>query len=304
MKAADKRRRNSNFAAEAMEVTMDDRLDEARGHELAILRLLSAPPASPGQFASYLDTIVKSLAPLGRLEGPHLSIGLRAMGTACECIEDASLFRLVARALINDGGLDIRSHSQGVDGPLNTAITHLNVGAVRYLLGVTGSLHDDRGIPEAMSLVCRIIGELRPGAQDDRPIEIMKLMLAQFAQMEPALVQSKAGAALNQLCATTDASESGDPYEVVGLLLKTGFSANVFDEETGLGPLHHAAEKNHWRTAIQLVRFGADIEAKDHEGKTPFDHAEQSGFVSNEIRAIFRSAKMNNIISQKSLAKV
>jgi hypothetical protein len=312
MKAADKRRRNSNSAAEAMEVTMDAPVREAKGQELAILRLLGNPPTSSGQFASYLDMVSRSFAPLGQLDGMNLSIGLRAIGVACENIHDASLFRLVARIIINENGLNPDVHVPNIESPLKVAIRHLNVEAVRFLVRLCVHKKNEdmktaecvRGINEAIALAGQLISNERSGPRSHRAIEIMKAIVSLCENIDPVAMKNESQPIVHDLCFCAHESESGDLFETIELLLKKGLSPKTPDGQTGRTALHHAAEKNHWRTAIHLIRFGADIEATDQDGKTPFHYAEQSGFVSDEMRAIFRSAKMNNIISKKSLAKV
>jgi ankyrin repeat protein len=64
---------------------------------------------------------------------------------------------------------------------------------------------------------------------------------------------------------------SANKYHVVRALLKAGASPNHIDETTQKKhtPLHYSALNHNPEMAALLVRYGADIEAKDDEGSTP-----------------------------------
>jgi ankyrin repeat protein len=56
---------------------------------------------------------------------------------------------------------------------------------------------------------------------------------------------------------------------MVGLLLGNGADFDIKDPKTGMTPLLSAARDGRQEIVEMLIRFGADINAKNHEGDTP-----------------------------------
>ncbi len=85
----------------------------------------------------------------------------------------------------------------------------------------------------------------------------------------------------------------GSNLAVVKLLLENGADVNTRCDQLGQTPLHRAAQKSgiieDEREAIrQLLEYGADPDARDKEGNTPLDIAEEKN--RTEIVAILEGA--------------
>jgi len=91
--------------------------------------------------------------------------------------------------------------------------------------------------------------------------------------LEAALGHAKPGKGLLQ------ASEQGD-VEGIQEALRQGAWVNVRDVEknTWDTPLHLAAVNGHAGAVRLLLEHGADVEARDREGKTPLDLARTEGY--------------------------
>lgn len=68
-----------------------------------------------------------------------------------------------------------------------------------------------------------------------------------------------------------------DQPAVALLLLEAGADINVVGIQTGLTPLHNAAEGNAFGSIELLIRFGAGIDQKDSSGGTPLARAVGGG---------------------------
>ncbi|MCJ8730152.1 hypothetical protein PDJAM_G00180740 [Pangasius djambal] len=64
---------------------------------------------------------------------------------------------------------------------------------------------------------------------------------------------------------------------MASLLLSHGANPNMADVSTGVTPLHDAAREGFLLTVQLLVRAGADVTALDSRGRSPAQHALQSG---------------------------
>jgi hypothetical protein len=300
-----------------MELAMSRELDRSSDHLLPILRMLSEPPSSAGQFAHFMETVSKSLMPLGPLDGVRSDVGLIVMGAAARHIVDASLFRSMAKMLMKDHGVDPESRSPGVESPVECAIRSGNVSAVRFFMGSSmpamkkaidspATSRCAKDMAFFLGLACQLTDTPSEDAapMDGKRLEILEVLSTGCAGIDPVALQEATAGLMHDVCAKeTNAIHGDDPFAVVRLLLRAGVLADHPDEATGQRPLHHAAHRNHWKTAIELVNAGADIDARNARGETPYDWAESRGPVSSELRAIFRSAKMNNLIFGKKVAK-
>ncbi|KAL4618200.1 cyclin-dependent kinase 4 inhibitor C-like [Arapaima gigas] len=75
---------------------------------------------------------------------------------------------------------------------------------------------------------------------------------------------------------------------VAELLLSYGGNPNVRDPLTGSTPLHDAARLGFLDTARVLVRFGAQVDARDSRHLRPMDLAEQNGHL--DVAELLRSS--------------
>lgn len=277
-------------------------------YELPLLRLLSEPPSTSDQYASYIGTLSQCMATFGKFEGDHLASGVRAMVTAARHVRDASLFRSIAKLIVMENGLDLSQIAPGVETPLHAAIETFNVSAVRILLELGALLHNcsssgfcsnshiDGRCVDTLTLACRVMVDPVPSHDDERSTEIVKMIIEQFSRDGTSPIELQREDFFGTLYASLEGKKSKDIHEVVRLLLKAGFRANVPDQNRGRQPLHHAASHGHWKTAIELLRHGVDIEAKDAQGKTAFDCAQETGVISDELRAVIRCAQMNKML--------
>ena len=56
-------------------------------------------------------------------------------------------------------------------------------------------------------------------------------------------------------------------------LLRKGANPNAVGAAQQIGPLHWAAHKEHADIALLLIKYGADVQLKDKEGRTPLSMA-------------------------------
>lgn len=73
----------------------------------------------------------------------------------------------------------------------------------------------------------------------------------------------------------------GEAIEVINYLVKNGANIKAKDQE-GKQPIHYASKTNLYKTnAVEvikyLINFGANINAKDHQGKQPIHYASEGG---------------------------
>lgn len=80
--------------------------------------------------------------------------------------------------------------------------------------------------------------------------------------------------------------DKGDTFDKVALLLRHGANVNTVGPH-GKTALHHAACGKRPEIVSLLVRSGADVHARDEEGASPLDLADQTG--NEEILAILRN---------------
>ncbi|MDQ7821258.1 MAG: ankyrin repeat domain-containing protein [Candidatus Eremiobacteraeota bacterium] len=76
-----------------------------------------------------------------------------------------------------------------------------------------------------------------------------------------------------------DAAKNGDREEVVRLLQSDRKLVNARDEAHGNTPLHWAAYRGHMSAAVELMAYGADVNAKNNDGYTPLRDAAYKGHV-------------------------
>ncbi|MBG9791045.1 hypothetical protein ABD76_00215, partial [Paenibacillus dendritiformis] len=73
-------------------------------------------------------------------------------------------------------------------------------------------------------------------------------------------------------------------YALVDLLLVHGADTHFPTSREGYSPLHLAADANDVRLIEQLSALGADLEARDHEERTPFMLATDAAALSALVR--------------------
>jgi ankyrin repeat protein len=90
-------------------------------------------------------------------------------------------------------------------------------------------------------------------------------------------------------------------HEIVKLLLDSGISPNLFNQEYGT-PLHQAAFNNSPESLKLLIKSGANVFSKDAEGRTAYDVAREFskydslGILREEfIKLNYKKEKMNDI---------
>jgi len=88
-----------------------------------------------------------------------------------------------------------------------------------------------------------------------------------------------------------DAVKEGDIAKVKNLLIR-GANVNAKDKD-GRTPLHHAATIGHVEIARFLLERGANVNAKDKDGRTPLHHAATIGHVEIARFLLERGANVN-----------
>lgn len=73
-------------------------------------------------------------------------------------------------------------------------------------------------------------------------------------------------------------------YALVDLLFAHGADSHFPTCRQGYAPLHLAADTNDVRLIEQLTSLGADLEARDHQGRTPFMLATDAAALSALVR--------------------
>lgn len=81
--------------------------------------------------------------------------------------------------------------------------------------------------------------------------------------------------------------------EIVHILLNNNANVNLQDLENSSSALHKAAKNGHSEVCIELLEAGANIEAMDAGGWTPFIWACYKGHVSTVENFISRGADIN-----------
>jgi ankyrin repeat protein len=72
---------------------------------------------------------------------------------------------------------------------------------------------------------------------------------------------------------------SGDAAKLKELLKVEPGWASIRDAKRGATPLHYAAANNRKPTPELLLARGIDVNAKDHDGKTPLHWAAEAGVI-------------------------
>jgi ankyrin repeat protein len=108
-------------------------------------------------------------------------------------------------------------------------------------------------------------------------IEVMRLLLANGADPNIATTQGTtalmAAAGINWIPGQTYTRSEADYLEAVKLCLERGAPVNAANS-LGLTAMHGAANRG-WEPVIQILAdHGAQLDAKDHEGRTPMIYAQ------------------------------
>jgi len=80
------------------------------------------------------------------------------------------------------------------------------------------------------------------------------------------------------------ATKTGDAEKVKSLLAENPNLINTKDKLRGFTPLHTAAIAGQYETAEILLKAGADPNATDNKGKTPYFHANDQG--NNDVAGL------------------
>ncbi len=114
-----------------------------------------------------------------------------------------------------------------------------------------------------------------------------------FAPLITALIDSNYGLALR--CAT-----SGGLEQCVDMLLEhreaLGIDINAAGQPSGQTALHRAAQNGHLRIVTKLLEHGAEIDARDHNKKTPLDLVNEQTHSNPELVTLLAEADYDGYV--------
>jgi ankyrin repeat protein len=144
--------------------------------------------------------------------------------------------------------------STALAGPLHDAARDGDAGRVKQLLDQGADVAEPDAAGEPALLIASLAG---------RP-DVVVLLLERGSDIE---IRNKRG------LTALHAAAYGGNIEVVELLVSRGAAVNDTENFYKMSPLHAAAEEGHAEVVAFLLTHKADIEAKERNGYTPLTQA-------------------------------
>lgn len=270
---------------------------EAAGRTLVLA--LSVPPANEAAHEAYLSQI-RRLAREAHIGDPaHHTLRAAALHQAACSLVNQRLLQEVAELLFAAGAQPSGFHVSG-ETSLHAAVRYGNLDACRLLIdhGADAASLTADGALSVLETACLALRQPMSGRTEATGISILQLLLDAGARPRDASPPGRQNALIH-LAGGNERGLRLDLHEAVELLLVAGASPQIREQATGRQPLHYAAMRGYWRTALALLKAGAPIRVADERGFTASDYAEQFAVASHEMRAVLRAAEMKTTFASR-----